>query len=134
MAYAALREYYSVKFITRDPTSPPEGHLVVIKETEAAKGNHTSILVPRCGRLVRVDSVLVAGSGTTIAPYLNGVLPDGVTTLKVWATLRPALEVLDLAIAPYLATSETLEHYADVDAGADNTITTAYYFVRDTWA
>lgn len=130
MPYAAVVNSYPVKDLGANPERPPEYVLVVIKETECTKGNNTSFTVPRLATLVRVDCVKTAGTATVVQPRLDGLLPDGTTTTVVWQTLIAASIVRDCAVAPYLATAEVLTHYSEPDAGADNAITTAYYFKR----
>ena len=131
MAYAAVITYYPIKFLGTDPTKPTEGVVVKIAETESAAGMNTAFSVPRVGRIIRVDWQHVAGAGTTLQPYANVLMPDGVTTNVAWGTYSAKHDGSDFAIACYMAVAEQLVHFARPDAGADNTVLTWYYIMRD---
>lgn len=98
-----------------------DGFAVLVTETNAGSSDEVGpINVPRRGTIVRVRSVLVSGSGTSISTEIGRAAG--------WASgdideVRPAGEN-EFDACPYFAPDDVIYLRSNVDAGADNMIRT----------
>jgi len=101
--------------------------IVEIAESDVAAGDEATIAgVPSTGRILRQTCVLTAGTGTTVNPVLAiSAGGTGVNIIVSNATPAATVDNADPTVA-WHGGSGTIYHQSNVDAGADNVISTRY--------
>ncbi len=123
MAYAA------VVTVTREGGDT----IIHISETDASAADEATITgVPVTGLILRQTCVLTAGTGTTVNPVLaTSAGGTGADVVVSNATPAATVDNADPQVA-YSGGAGTLFHKSNVDAAADNSITTVY-LVKAGW-
>jgi len=111
------------------------GWVVQIDETDAGAATEATITgLPSALRLLKQVSSLASGTATTVDPILGTTTnPSGLAVVAENDTAAADVNnVASPAIPFYTATGE-LFHRSVCDAGADNTVSSLYFFVEH-WA
>jgi hypothetical protein len=125
MAYAASSTVTPVK---------PGHYLLDIDESDVGVTDFTSVNgLPVIGSIMRVESSLESGTGTTVAPITASADTFAGRDVITAATAAAVVDENLVEGIPYALTDGKFYHQATPDAGTDNVIKTRY-LIRDCWS
>ena len=111
------------------------GHWYVdIDETEVGVDDYVVVKgLPAIGSVMRVESSIVSGTATTVAPVASTSTTFEGRDVIVQATAAAAVDEFQVEGVPFALVGGVLNHRSTPDAGSDNVIRTRY-LIRAAWS
>jgi len=112
------------------------GWCVLITETDAEATSEVEIDLaalglPQFGRIITQVCHLTSGAGSTVDPVLGNVTNPSTATWQIQNDAAAArVQNVPATGIPYCSLITSMFHRSNVDSGTNNSITSAYYFIK----